>query len=167
MTPQQLRFRIGLFVVMAVLLLGIMAFMFGGFPGLFRAGNTYYIRFTDAPGVGPGAPVRRSGVRIGEVTDVVLEPGGDVKVTVAIDKQYVVRRHEDPTLVTGLIGPDTRIDFIPRKQEPNKPELDRSPVPPGSELVGVNLVGVNALVNRAAEVVPTTQETLKKIGDSM
>jgi phospholipid/cholesterol/gamma-HCH transport system substrate-binding protein len=167
MPDGRLRVRIGLFVVLALVLFGIMVLMFGNYSGLFRSTRTYYIRFTDAPGIAVGAPVRRSGVRIGEVTDVVLEPQGDVKVTVAVDSRYVVRRNEDPTLTTGLIGPDARIDIIPRKRDPGQPPPDTSTVPPGSELVGITLVSVNALVNRAAEVVPTTQETLKKIGDSM
>jgi phospholipid/cholesterol/gamma-HCH transport system substrate-binding protein len=167
MHERRQRIWIGLFVLLALVLLAALVLLFGSLPSMFRQTNDYTIRFTDAPGVTPGAPVRRSGVRVGEVTDVVLDESGDVKVKVALDKKYKVRRNEEPTLVSGLIGPDTHIEFVPRKQEKGQPPLDTSEVQPGSELVGVVMVGVGALVNRAAEVVPTTQETLKKIGDSM
>jgi phospholipid/cholesterol/gamma-HCH transport system substrate-binding protein len=162
MHERRLRFQIGVFTVIAVVLLGALVLMFGSIPGLFRQSNIYYIRFTDAPGIGQNAPIRRSGVRVGEVIDVVLEGSGTVRVTAAIDKNYVVRHNDRPTLVTSLLGNDARIDIIPDPED-----KDTSPLPPGAELIGLNTTSVNALVNRAADVVPTTQETLKEIRESM
>ncbi len=106
-------------------------------------------------------------MRIGEVTDIVLDENGEVRVTVGVDQRYVVRHSEDPTLITGLFGPDTSIDFIPEQQEKDKPPLDRSVVPPESVLEGHTLTSVNTLITRASEVVPTTQETLNKFNKSM
>jgi hypothetical protein len=103
----------------------------------FKRNNLYTIRFADAAGVGPGTPVRRSGVRIGEVQDVILDDGrGVVRVRVAIDPRYAIRRHEQPKLNVGPLGGDVSIDFVPVPAEEGQP-VDRSVLEPGSEIVGV------------------------------
>jgi ABC-type transporter Mla subunit MlaD len=162
-----MRRRIGLFVLAALVLFGALIVLFGSVPSLFKRTRTYTVRFTDAPGLAAGAPVRRSGVRIGQVQEVILdEERGIVRVKLAIDARYSIRHSEQATLVTGLLGSDASIDFIPRP--PDDPEAtDRTPVEPAAELVGVRLATVNTVLNRAAEVVPTTQETLNDIRKSM
>src|SRR5690348_9183867 len=73
MSERNLRIRLGIFVVVALMLLGLLILLFGSLPPLFRTANTYTVIFDDAPGINQGSPVRRSGVRIGEVADVVLD----------------------------------------------------------------------------------------------
>lgn len=168
MTERAMRLWIGLFVLGALILLSTLVVTFGSLPGLFKRANIYYIRFADAPGIAQGTPVRRSGVRIGEVTDIALDDEtGVVHVTVGIEKRYTVRHNEDPTLITTLFGTDSSIDFIPKPQEPGQPPPDRTPVPPGTELLGYRTVSVATLLNRASEVVPTTQETLNDMRKSL
>jgi ABC-type transporter Mla subunit MlaD len=167
MTQRAMRLWIGLFVVVAGLLLAALVVLFGSVPGVFKRSKVYTVRFTDAPGISPGTPVRRSGVRIGQVQEVVLDDErGIVRVKVAIDPQYALRHSEQPTLVIGLLGSDASIDFIPKAAEDGQP-VDRSPLEPGAELVGVKAANVNTLLNRASEVVPTTQETLNDMRKSM
>ena len=166
-----MRFRVGLFVLAALVLLGALVLLFGSLPSLFKPSNLYTVRFVDAPGLSPGAPVRRSGVKVGEVRDLLLDDErGIVRVQVAIDPRYTIRRNEQPTLVIGLLGTDASIDFVPQPTEggvPGAPPADREPIPPGAELVGVRQANVSTLLNRASEVVPTTQETLNDIRKSM
>ena len=162
MNDQALRFRIGVFVLAGLLLLAVLITLFGSFPRLFVRSHEYTVRFADAPGVEQGTPVRRSGVRVGEVKRVSLDDEtGEVRVVVVIEHQYTIRRNEQPTLVHGLLGGDTSIDFIPAAARGEEP--DRSPVPPGSELAGVRQPTVNTLLTGAAEVLPTTQESLNDI----
>jgi phospholipid/cholesterol/gamma-HCH transport system substrate-binding protein len=166
MNERQLRFRIGLFVLLALGLLAGMIVLFGSLPNLFKRQNFYVIRFAEAPGVSPGTPVRLSGVRIGEVSDVRLDDEtGQVFVTVQINQNVVVRKYQRPTLVAGLLGSDATIDFIPFVEEGKEP--DRTPVPPGSELLGYRAANVSTLLTRASEVVPTTQEALNDMRKSM
>jgi phospholipid/cholesterol/gamma-HCH transport system substrate-binding protein len=166
-SARALRFRLGAFVLIALLLLGALVLMFGGAPTLFRRTTDYTIRFTDAPGVAPGTPVRRSGVRIGEVREVRLDDEtGVVRVVIGIEPGHTVRRNEVPTLVTTLLGGDATIDFIPKEPPPGQ-VADRAPWPPGSEIPGERPVNVNALLRGASEVVPTTQETLNDIRNTM
>jgi ABC-type transporter Mla subunit MlaD len=141
--------------------------LFGSLPPLFRSTNSYTVVFDDAPGISQGSPVRRSGVRIGEVADVFLDDErGIVRVRVGIDPRYTLHQNEQATLVTGLLGGDASIDFIPLPAEGGQP-ADRAPLEPGAEVVGVRQANVNTLLNRASEVVPTTQETLNDMRKSM
>jgi phospholipid/cholesterol/gamma-HCH transport system substrate-binding protein len=167
MSERGMRLGIGLFVLLALVLLGTLIVMFGSLPSYFKRSNTYTIRFVDAPGVGPGTPVRRSGVRIGEVQDVTLDDErGIVRVRVAIDPRYTLRRNEQPTLNIGLLGSDVTIDFVPVAAEEGEP-VDRSVLEPGSEIVGVRPANVNTLLNRASQVAPTAQDTLNDIRRSL
>jgi phospholipid/cholesterol/gamma-HCH transport system substrate-binding protein len=167
MSDRSMRWGIGLFVLIALVLLGTLIVMFGSLPNYFKRVNLYTIRFVDAPGVGPGTPVRRSGVRIGEVRDVILDDErGIVRVRIAVDPRYTLRRNEQPTLNIGLLGSDVSIDFVPIPTEEGQP-VDRGVLEPGSEIVGLRPVNVNTLLNRASEVAPTAQDTLNEIRRSL
>jgi phospholipid/cholesterol/gamma-HCH transport system substrate-binding protein len=167
MNERTMRIRIGLFVLAATVLLGALIVLFGSLPATFRRANLYTIRFTDAPGVAPGTPVRRSGVRIGEVRDLVLDDDrGIVRVQIAVEPRYTIRHNDQATLVINLLGTDASIDFIPQEPEEGRP-VDRAPLEPGAEVVGVRQASVNTLLNRASEVVPTTQETLNDMRKSI
>ncbi|HEY7314457.1 MAG TPA: MlaD family protein [Gemmataceae bacterium] len=167
MTDRTKRLAIGLFVLAAFVSLGALVVMFGSLPTMFKRSNVYTIRFVDAPGVAQGTPVRRSGVRIGEVREVILDDErGIVRVQVAIDPRFTLRRNEQANLTVGLLGGDAVIDFVPQPAEEGQP-VDRSPLEPGAEIVGVRPPGVNTLVNRASEVAPTAQETLNDIRRSL
>jgi ABC-type transporter Mla subunit MlaD len=160
-------FWIGIFVLGAFVLLGALVVMFGSLPSMFQARERYTVKFNDAPGIGPGTPVRRSGVRVGEVESVRLEEDGIVVVRLGVTPTFRPRKSDKPTLYTGLIGGDASIDFIPAEQEPGKPAPDRTPLEPGAEIQGVRGPNVGSLINRASEVVPTTQETMADIRKSM
>ena len=127
---QSLTFRIGVFVLASIILLAILITLFGGSGSLFRAQDTYTIVFDYAPGVGPGTPVRRSGVRIGEVQKVALDDKtGKVRVTIRIDRPHVLYQDDQPILVQGTLTGDTTIDFVQRPAE-TKPA---AAVPPHSQ----------------------------------
>jgi len=160
----RLRFRIGLFVLGSFALLGILVVLFGSAPALFKWQNHYTVTFPDAPGVMPGTPVRRSGIRIGEVRALELDDEtGGVRVRLQVEQNYRLRRHERPTIIQGLIGSDVSIDLIP---DP-KPEADRTVVQPGEVIAGDRGLGVTALLRRASEAMPVTQETIAQAGKAM
>jgi phospholipid/cholesterol/gamma-HCH transport system substrate-binding protein len=161
------RIRLGIFALVVLGLLGTLIVLFGSLPTFFQRTNTYTVRFTDAPGISPGTPVRRSGVRIGEVSGVELdEERGIVRVQLAIGVRYTLRRNDRPMIVLGLLGSDAAIDIVPQQPEAGE-EPDRTPLRAGAELVGFRAASVNTLLTRATEVVPTTQETLADIRKSM
>jgi len=154
MSEQAIRTRIGLFVVFALLLLGALIVMFSGLPALFTKSNRYTLVLDNAAGVGVGTPVRRSGVKIGEVRNVELDDEtGKVRAEIDIPSKYTIRKNEVPLLsrTGGLLG-DLAIDFVPKI--PDGKEPDRTPVEPGSELQAVPQIDISASLtqlNRAAD----------------
>ena len=166
MNEQTLRFRIGVFILASLLLLAVLITLFGSFPRLFTPSQEYTILFKDVPGLDVGTPVRLSGVRIGEVKSIDLDDEtGAVRVQIRIYRKYILRHNQDPTLVHGLLGGDTAIDFVPRREE--VAQADRTPVEPGLELQGVPQATVSTLLNQASDVVPVAESALKEIRDSL
>jgi ABC-type transporter Mla subunit MlaD len=167
MTSRGMRLRLGLFVLLAAGVLGVLIIMFGSLPGLFKRSTTYFVRFTDAPGLTEGAPVRRSGVPIGRVDRIELdEEAGIVVVRISVNAPYRIRRSEQATLTAGLLDKDVSIDFVPREPEEKEP-MDRTPVDAGTVLLGIRAASVNTLLKGASDVVPTTQQTLNEIRKSI
>ena len=165
MTDRQLRFRLGLFVLITLALLGGLIVLFGRVPTWFVSRNTYTVLFPDAPGVNVGTPVRRSGVKIGEVSAVDLDSAsGQVRVTLSLDPKYPPRSNEEPVITRTLLTGDTAIDFVQR--DVNKPDRGE-PLPPGTELVGVPPPSARNIFNQAAEVLPEAQQSLDQIRRSM
>jgi phospholipid/cholesterol/gamma-HCH transport system substrate-binding protein len=167
MTDRQRKLSLGIFAVLALILLATLIVSFSSVPELFRRTNSYTVTFKDAPNVRPGTPVRLSGIRVGEVKDISLDDAkGEAQVHIEIEKKYTVRQNEEPKLIIPVIGNDVSIDFKPKKIVP--PELpDTDPIPPGSVLQGTVEPTVNTLITRAAEVVPPTQELLNDMRKSL
>src|ERR1700757_4565751 len=120
MNDQGIRFRIGVFVLTSMILLAVLIILFGRFPTVFKGpSQRYFVKFQYAPGVSVNTPVRRSGVRIGQVEKVELDDAtGEVRVTVVIDAPHVLYADDTPTLVHGALSGDTSIDFESPKPPP-------------------------------------------------
>ncbi|HEX4589886.1 MAG TPA: MlaD family protein [Gemmataceae bacterium] len=133
------RFRLGLFVAAATILLCVLILMFGGSAGrLFVGQNTYVIPFNNAPGVNKGTPVRRSGVKIGAVTKVELDDKtGKVLVTIAVDKKYTVWNTDVAVISQDLLSRDVTIDL---ENQPATPRL-AAPQPVPAPKTDVKQVG--------------------------
>jgi phospholipid/cholesterol/gamma-HCH transport system substrate-binding protein len=161
-SEQRVRFRLGLFVLGSLVLLAVLVTVFGGLPDLFKRWNHYTVTFDDATGVAPGTPVRRAGVRIGEVEGVGLdEETGKALVGIKVDDRYPVRKDEQPVLVRGLIGGDTSIDFVRRRPQKGRP--DATPVEPGSTLAGGGAADPGNMAREAAKLLPPARETLEEM----
>ena len=166
MSNQTMKVQIGILVLGGFLLLGTLVIMFGSIPGLFKSANQYQVSFNDAPGISAGAPVRRSGVRIGQVSHINLDDKtGQVIVYLTIERYYKIRKYEQPTLVTGLLGNDSSIDLIPKDDD--KIDPNREEVALGTTIEGVRAANVASLLNRASDIVPSTQETLNEMSKSI
>jgi phospholipid/cholesterol/gamma-HCH transport system substrate-binding protein len=162
MNEQAIRFRFGIFVLASLILLAVLTILFGGFPNYFKRVKTYTIVFANAPGIAPGTPVKRSGVRIGEVRTVELDnDSGKVKVDIRVDEQYSLRKVDRPTLVQGLIGGDAAIAFVP----PDDPKraADPTPVPDGAVMEGVSPLDAGTLLQQTTDLVKPARETLEEI----
>jgi phospholipid/cholesterol/gamma-HCH transport system substrate-binding protein len=168
MSDRSMRVGLGTFVILALVLLTALVVLFRSLPRFFTNAVPYTVIFPEAPGVSQGTPVRRAGVRIGEVTRVTLDDsdGGRVRVAITVDRDHPVRHNEQATLVSSILGGDSTIDFLVKQPEPGE-EPDRSVEPPGAELIGAAAVTVSSLINRASAVVPTTEKTMEDIRNSL
>lgn len=161
MNEQALRFRFGIFVLMSLILVAILTILFGGFPNYFKKTDEYKIIFNNAQGISPGTPVRRSGVRIGEVRSVKLDnTTGKVEVVIRVDEVNILPKGDRPTLQQSLIGGESAIAFLP----PLDPkDADPRPIEPGTTLQGVTPTDAGSLVQQTADLVKPAQEALIEI----
>jgi phospholipid/cholesterol/gamma-HCH transport system substrate-binding protein len=158
MSDTRQRFRLGVFVLTSLVLLAALIWLFGSAPSLFKQHRSYTISFREAPGLNPGASVRRSGVRVGEVKSVELDDQtGEVRVEISVEKKYTIRRSDRPTLVQALIGGGASIDLVAARV----PDADLSPAEPGECLAGVCQTGVSGFLDQASDVVPETHHALE------
>ncbi|MER3414934.1 MAG: hypothetical protein C4297_01810 [Gemmataceae bacterium] len=157
MNDQAVKFRLGIFVLGASLLLAILIILFGEFPALFTRPYRYTIRFPQAPGVEAGTPVRKSGVRIGEVTNVELDPDtGDVIVQITVARKYQLRQGDLPVIGRGLVLGDASINFFPEGE-------DRRPAPDGFVFQGKPPTDIRQALGRATDLAQVTQDALEEI----
>src|SRR5262249_46993772 len=148
MSDRNYRLRLGLFVLVALLLLGGLIALFGGAPSWFLKRNDYTIIFNDAPGISPGTPIRKSGVKVGEVGSITLDDAtGEVHVQARLDPKFRPRTSEEPVIGRGLLAAETSIDFVPK--EAAKPKAGE-PIVPGSVMRGVSPVTARQLLAQAA-----------------
>src|ERR1700733_16113717 len=102
MNERLMQFRIGMFVIVAGLVLTMMIVWFGESPAVLRDQVYVKVRYAEAPGVLEGVPARKSGIRIGEVFAITFderqnEPDG-VIVTLAIERKYKLHDGTVPRL---------------------------------------------------------------------
>lgn len=111
-----LQFRIGLFVIAAGLVLFLLIVWFGEVPSLLQDHRYLVVHYEQAPGIAEGIPVRKNGIRVGEVAAIQFDerPGqpDGVLVTLSLDGRFRLRAGSVPRLTKGLIG-DVWIDFLP------------------------------------------------------
>lgn len=118
MNERVMQFRIGMFVIVAGLVLVMMIIWFGESPTILRDQVFLKVHYVEAPGIGEGIPVRRSGIKIGQVSAVEFDdrPGvpDGVIVTLALDRKMKLKQGAVPQITRALIG-DVAIDMTPGK----------------------------------------------------
>ena len=116
MNERVMQFRIGMFVIVAGLVLTMLIVWFGESPSLLRDHAFVKIRYKEAPGVAEGITVRKSGIRIGEVLSIDFDdqpnqPDG-VVVVLSLDRKVKLRKDSVAKISRSLIG-DVAIDMLP------------------------------------------------------
>jgi phospholipid/cholesterol/gamma-HCH transport system substrate-binding protein len=79
-------FRVGVFVVAAIIVGGAIAFSLGGQRGLFADEDVFYAKFPDVGGLRSGSPVHIGGVNVGQVDAVTFADDGQIKVALEISE---------------------------------------------------------------------------------
>jgi phospholipid/cholesterol/gamma-HCH transport system substrate-binding protein len=169
MNERVMQFRLGMFVIVAGLVLTMLIIWFGESPSLFREQGYLTVHFHEAPGVAEGIPVRKSGIRIGEVAAVEFDqrasrPDDGVLVTLAIDRRKVkLQTGSAPRVSRALIG-DVSIDMMPGSG-PGYLRLHPTPaIPPDPEIIeGTVAADPSKAIEAASQVMQDVQGTLLSI----
>jgi phospholipid/cholesterol/gamma-HCH transport system substrate-binding protein len=110
--------RVGLTVVVASLVLALLLFLMSGTSGFFSSRITLVSFFDNAEGLRVGAPVRLSGVDIGNVVKILIVPEKDkantpVKVVMKVSTKYNfnLRRDSVTSLDTAGVLGETYLDI--------------------------------------------------------
>jgi len=103
MGKKSLEFKIGVFILSACLLLGIMLFITGR-HSIFKKGYSFKTTFSFVSGLNKNAPVRLAGFIVGSVREIKLVEG-KVLVTIWIQEGQKIYRDSTITINSlGLIG---------------------------------------------------------------
>lgn len=164
MAERGLRLKLGVFVAGTLAVLAGLVIFFGRAPELFSNKARYFVLYPEAPGVGPGTPIRKSGVRIGEVKAIDLDPeSGQVRLEVRLDPKYRPRKSEDAIITRGLLNGDTAVDFITRTGEDGQPVPRGEEWPPDSEIPGIPPITPRSLLTPASGIMAQAQQSLDKV----
>src|SRR3954465_6998997 len=167
MNERVMQFRIGMFVIVAGLVLTMLIVWFGESPSLLRDQVYVKARYAEAPGVLEGVAVRKSGIRVGEVVAIAFDqrpnqPDG-VLVTMTIERKYPIREGSVPRLSRSLIG-DVTIDLLPGTGEADI-KTARTPSE-ASVIEGDTAVDPAKALAAATVAFEKAGETLKSINDA-
>lgn len=167
MAERNLRVRLGAFLALSLVGVAGLVILFGGSPRMFTNQVRYTIVFAEAPGLAIGTPVRKSGVRIGEVASINLDEGtGEVKIGIVVDPLHRPRPSEIATIARGILNGDTTLDFVPKTKAGFEPVPPQEPYPPDAQFPGETPINARGLLTQASEVLPTAQESLLRIQKS-
>lgn len=107
-----LKFRVGVFVLFSILILGVLIFLhIDGFQSQY----TVYVKPGSAPGVTRNTPVRKNGLLIGRVARVETEDAG-VSVVLRINSDEKIYENEQVTFGTESFLGDAVVEIIAPKE---------------------------------------------------
>lgn len=151
MTDRQIQFRVGLFVISALVTVAAMIFHFGKLESLWKKKYSISMRFESISGVNRGTPIVRHGIRIGEVDEIIIsdnKPG--VLLRVSILESQRLRKDASSQIVSSIMG-DSKIVVSPGVS----PEF----LKPGDRLIGKPASDPMEVVYRMEQQVSKTLET--------
>jgi phospholipid/cholesterol/gamma-HCH transport system substrate-binding protein len=170
-----MQFRVGFMVAVSLLITGILVLMFVEPKSLVQGSYSVQVVFEQAPGILPGTPVRKSGIRIGRVSSVEFarDSAGRqdtrVLVTAAIDRDKQVYQDEICQLQTNLLG-DAVLEFVRSPQR----AANTKPIPEGAKIEGSYQLDPARMLtgmqdNLQASIVSVTQTSneLREVGKSL
>ena len=113
MNEQRLQFRVGLFVILGMLILGILIFLFSeGWSNQY----TLYVKPSSAPGVTVGTPIRKNGILIGRVQSVTNEDDY-VLLELGINDNEHIFSNEIVSIGTESFLGDAGLEFLPKTRD--------------------------------------------------
>ncbi|OUT65591.1 MAG: hypothetical protein CBB70_11140 [Planctomycetaceae bacterium TMED10] len=161
--------RVGIVVISALILTAILIVLFGDFPSMFHTGKTISVRFTNAPGVTKGTPVRKSGILVGRVSKVeFVKDSPDVLVTLSLNAGTQIYEDENCSINNASLLGNSFIEFIPGTKTSHKL------IPDNAEIKGLSrrnplemLGGLENDLRNTLNSVSTASNQFGKLGEQL
>ena len=118
MDKKRLEWRVGLFVFIALAVLGALLLQFSKGTSLFRPTYNLYLVAKNVGGLKKSASVLMSGVQVGTVSQISLNPQGtNVTITLKVFNQYVIHKDAEFRIEqSGFLG-DQYVAIVPTQNE--------------------------------------------------
>ena len=82
---------------------------------------------------------------------------------VRVDRHYLPRKSEEPTITKGILSGDVAIDFLPKLDEAGQPVPRGEFWPPDSQIPGVPPITPRSLLTPASGVLANAQQSLDRL----
>ena len=154
MSQQRFEWKVGVFVVFALLLLAALVVSFSKGFSLVKSAYLITLKTTDVGGIKSRASVQMAGVGIGNVTSIDLAPDGrTVTLTLKIQEQYQIHRDAQFTIEqSGLLGDQ----FISIVATGNKGAVLKE----GDEVMTAPSTDFKVMLRSASDLIQKAQETM-------
>ena len=152
--------RVGMLVVVAAILLGLVVVQVGQLGP--ESGVRYYVLFQDVAGLQTRAPVLLSGVRIGYVSELGLNPENRVRAEILVTRPEVRLFSEDyyTYTITGNLLGDKWMEI-----QPGAVPAGVKAVPPGEQVMGTSPVTLDDLAREGNKVMTEFQSSVTALND--
>lgn len=158
MNPRKYETIVGIFVVASLAALLIMVLIIAQQEGLWQEKLRYHAAFRNIAGLKKGDEVRLAGVTVGNVTDITIDPQGNIVLTFDVLKRYADRLREDSKSTIGyksLLG-EKSLDIT--AGSPTKPVI-----PPDGLVASVEPLDVTELLAKAGPSLESLQVVLNNL----
>lgn len=148
--------KVGLFVLIALLIGGTIAFTLGKQRAIFASKAEYYAVFRDVGGLRGGSPVHIGGVNVGSVSEVSFRDDGKVRVEihVAETSKGLVRQGSVASLSNkGMLG-DKLVNITVG---------DGRPLPEGSSIPSDETASLSYYLDRAGHLLSDAEGTAENL----
>lgn len=160
----RLELKVGIFVFIGLVILVMFVLMIGDFR-LINPGYVFKVSFGFANGVKVNAPVRLSGVEIGEVKDIEITYDSVNKKSKALIEVWVRKEARIPVdsrvwvNMLGVLG-EKYIEIIPGKEQDNL-------LHEGAVIKGEDPISIQELTDLSREIALKVEDTVADLGVSL
>ncbi|MBI2359190.1 MAG: MCE family protein [Deltaproteobacteria bacterium] len=156
-----LKIRVGLFIIVSLVILGVIIFLMGKERRLFENRIPFEIQFSRTNGLREGAPISLTGVTVGSVESISFPAD--------VGKSYVVVRIK----VVGEVAPRIREDMVARIRtqgllgdkfiELSGGSMRSEPVSPGGRIASIDPIDYEGLLGERGDVIQNFTEVASSL----
>lgn len=161
MSKSRLELKVGLFILIGLVLLGLLLLQFSKSASLFKPTYRLYVVASDIGGLKTSASVLMSGVLIGKVADIELNPSGtNVTITLTIYKKFVIRDDAEFSIKqSGFLG-DNFVAINPRQNRGRE-------LPDQGRATAAEPFNLQEVARSAAGFIQRVDDAAKKLNDAI